>query len=522
MGLLGEYLNSRREQNRQRADQEFRMRALKAESLGKIIASDEVTPDERDGLMRELMRVTGDKPARYDKSPLKSLLRVMHVIGQPAKTHPDEPDMVMPSQTFSDGAGSVALPETRVPSRAGVSASTMPQTRSPIDAALSLRTPGSEQIAGQLPEAARPLEAAPTVQQPQLSPTNDAMQERPRRATVPTRETAPGDANPSAYLPSRDDFGNDMQRAAQVLGIASMPPGQLTRVQRKAQRELAAKFGLERMQAGIKQQERAATNDDKFMFAELQHDRDLEKLRVTGFKEVGRVFDPATRTFSMQYFNPGAAPGEQVRLVGIEGTPAEVEAATLAGARAIALPLEQLAMQIAAARNIPVAQARTLAGKELATAHTLRNRQLETNTTATGARLRESQAKGLSADANRVFNFKTKGLFEQLRVIGTQIESYNTRAAKAEIRPETARERTAELEAQAGVLRAQIEAARTEAISSASAARRGVPSRPSPVGGAYAGKRFSRSNLEAMRESFGGKSTQEIERIITQNGGTVY
>lgn len=138
----------------------------------------------------------------------------------------------------------------------------------------------------------------------------------------------------------------------------------------------------------------------------------------------------------------------------------------------------------------------------------------------------EQQRRGMSADAQKLFNVQTKGSFEQLRAIHKRIEEYQTRAAKAEMRPETARERISALQSEALSLSEEIEAARGNAINGMTPAgirpraNRAAP--PAAGGGAYSGKRFSRSKLEGMRGAFGGKPVEAIEKIITQNGGTIY
>jgi hypothetical protein len=69
-----------------------------------------------------------------------------------------------------------------------------------------------------------------------------------------------------------------------------------------------------------------------------------------------------------------------------------------------------------------------------------------------------------SAEAQRLFTTKTKGSFERLRSLKTQIEKYQTATAKAEMRPETARARIVELETEAARVSDEIESARSEAL----------------------------------------------------------
>jgi len=102
-----------------------------------------------------------------------------------------------------------------------------------------------------------------------------------------------------------------------------------------------------------------------------------------------------------------------------------------------------------------------------------------------------------SAEAQRVFNTKTKGSFEKLRSIKTQIEKYQTAAAKAEMRPETARARIVELETEAARVSDEIEAARSEALSPSSGPRPAVGGRQFTEADVRARARAARRDPEA-------------------------
>lgn len=131
-------------------------------------------------------------------------------------------------------------------------------------------------------------------------------------------------------------------------------------------------------------------------------------------------------------------------------------------------------------------------------------------------RLRQQMTNGLDAAATRRFNVETEGLFERRRQIEGQIQTWNTRAAKAEISGAERDRRTAELVAERDGITAKIETARGAALGATSAA---PPAPTAPAG------RVSRKNFGQVRKqnpSLAGKSDAEVEAALKAQGIDVY
>lgn len=126
---------------------------------------------------------------------------------------------------------------------------------------------------------------------------------------------------------------------------------------------------------------------------------------------------------------------------------------------------------------------------------------------------------GLSTEAGRAFNIETKGQFEALRAIRSDIEDLKTRKAKAEIMPADAERRIAELEAKAARLGDGIEEAREKALagmgSGGARTRSGAPagSSSAPVKG-----RVSRAKFRGQNPRYKDASDAEIDTLLGARG----
>lgn len=140
-------------------------------------------------------------------------------------------------------------------------------------------------------------------------------------------------------------------------------------------------------------------------------------------------------------------------------------------------------------------------------------------------RFGEQVRRGMTADAQKIFNVQTDGLFQQLNAVHARIKDYETRAAENKMPPEVAKERTAALQAEALSLGEEIESARARALGGMTAGGRvaapGANRAPAAGGGAYSGQRIPRANLKTAAQRL-GVSEAEAERVIRSQGGTVY
>lgn len=136
------------------------------------------------------------------------------------------------------------------------------------------------------------------------------------------------------------------------------------------------------------------------------------------------------------------------------------------------------------------------------------------------ARLEEQMRNGLSGRAGREFTTATRGLFERRRQIESQITDYRKRAAAYTIDPADAQKRVQALEAERDGITSQIDAERGKALGAMSSAS---PAASPRAGGSgrFAGRRMPRANLPAAAREL-GVSEAEAERIIKEQGGTVY
>jgi hypothetical protein len=124
-------------------------------------------------------------------------------------------------------------------------------------------------------------------------------------------------------------------------------------------------------------------------------------------------------------------------------------------------------------------------------------------------RLRAQLANGLSGAASRKFNVETKGLFERRRQIETQIQGYNTRAAKAEISGAERDRRVKELTDERDKLTGQIDDARSGALGSMSAAPAAAP----PVT-----HRMSRALFRKNNPQYASASDADVDAVLRANG----
>lgn len=125
-------------------------------------------------------------------------------------------------------------------------------------------------------------------------------------------------------------------------------------------------------------------------------------------------------------------------------------------------------------------------------------------------RLHLAMSNGLGAAAKRRFDVETNGLFERRRQIETQIQDYNTRAAKAEISGSERDRRTGELRAELEKITGQIDDARSEALGSMSDASSGA----APAGGSH----VSRAKFRAKYPQFKGRPDAEVDTAIRASG----
>lgn len=129
--------------------------------------------------------------------------------------------------------------------------------------------------------------------------------------------------------------------------------------------------------------------------------------------------------------------------------------------------------------------------------------------------------RGMRQDALRSFRVEVADKLPRVRAIEREIGDIRKRVGEGSARAGEM-DRIPVLEAEAATLAGEFEAAKARALGAATS-HPGATHAPAPAsGGAYSGKRFSRSKLEAMRPAFGGKSAAEIERIIKSQGGVVY
>lgn len=145
----------------------------------------------------------------------------------------------------------------------------------------------------------------------------------------------------------------------------------------------------------------------------------------------------------------------------------------------------------------------------------IRREALELST----AEYRRRLEAGLSTEAGRAFNIETKGQFEALRAIRSDIEDLKTRKSKKEIMPADAERRITELEQEAARLGDGIEEAREKALagmgSGGARTRAGAPagSSSSPVKG-----RVSRAKFRAQNPRYKDASDAEIDSLLGARG----
>jgi hypothetical protein len=121
------------------------------------------------------------------------------------------------------------------------------------------------------------------------------------------------------------------------------------------------------------------------------------------------------------------------------------------------------------------------------------------------AKLEEQMRNGISGRAARDFNLKTRGLFDRRRQLESQIQGYNTRAAKAEISGAERDRRVSELRAELEKVTQQVDDARSEALGAMGAASAG-------------GSHVSRAKFRSKYPQFKDRPDADVDAAIRASG----